>query len=777
MLTRRELLGGTAVLLGGSILGGPALGAEPKEVTGDLCRFVDPFIGTGGHGHTFPGATVPFGMVQLSPDTNVAGWDACSGYHHDDTSIMGFSHTHLSGTGVGDMLDVLVVPRTGPVHLQPGSSKSPEKGYRSRFDRAEERASPGYYRVLLKDSGVEAELTATARAGLHRYRFPADRDNAHLLVDFGHGIQDPAGIPTKISDAFLQVRGNDLLVGTRHVHCWADGRVIYFALKLSRPFAAAELYSNDQPVAAGSGEAQGSLLKCVLHLPDAHAEPLLVKVGISAVDIDGALRNLETEIPGWDFDGTHTAARAAWERELSRVVIETPSETDRKIFYTAMYHAMVAPTLFSDVDGRYRGMDTVVRRLPAGAGVNNYSTYSLWDTYRALHPLYTLIQPERVPDLVGGLVRMAHESPIGPSIWPLQGIETRCMIGWHSAVVLAEAYVKGFAGIDYKGVWPVFRKRAFENEADGVGQYRELGYVPSDTVEEGASKTLEYAYDDWAMAKLAEAAGAEDDARVLRERCRNYRNVFDQQMTFVRPRLTDGKWAEPFDPRGMGHTKAWRDFTESNSWQATFLNQHDIYTYQQLFGGPEAFERKLDELFTTSSELPEDAPPDIAGLVGQYAHGNEPSHHVAYLYAYTGAHHKTQARVRMLLQTMHRAEPDGLAGNEDCGQMSAWYLMSALGLYAVDPVSGLYVFGSPLFNRAELQVSASAAGRKLIIEAHNNAPEHPYIQSVRWNGKPYSKVWIRHADLARGGHLSFEMGAKPNPSYGAAQDDRPPSFV
>lgn len=775
MLTRRELLEGTAVLLGGTILGGPALGAEPKGATGDLCSYVDPFIGTGGHGHTFPGATVPFGMVQLSPDTNVAGWDACSGYHHDDTSIMGFSHTHLSGTGVGDMLDVLVVPRTGPVHLQPGSAKFPEKGYRSRFDRQDERASPGYYRVLLKDSGVEAELTATARAGLHRYRFPADRDNAHLLIDFSHGIQDPPGIPTKISDAFLQVRGNDTLVGSRHVHCWADGRVVYFALKLSRPFAAAELYSNDQPAVPESSEAQGSLLKCVLHLPGAYAEPLLVKVGISAVDIDGALRNLDAEIPGWDFDGTHAAARAAWERELSRVVIETPSETDRKIFYTAMYHALVAPTLFSDVDGRYRGMDTVVRRLPAGQAVNNYSTYSLWDTYRALHPFYTLVQPERVPDLVGGLVRMAHESPIGPPIWPLQGMETRCMIGWHSAVVLAEAYVKGFTGIDYKGVWPVFRKRAFDNEADGVGQYRELGYVPSDTVEEAASKTLEYAYDDWAMAKLAEAAGAEDDARLLRERCRNYRNVFDRQMTFVRPRLTDGKWAEPFDPRGMGHLRAWHDFTESNSWQATFLNQHDIYTYQQLFGGPEAFERKLDELFTTSSELPEDAPPDIAGLVGQYAHGNEPSHHVAYLYAYTGAHYKTQARVRMLLQTMHRAEPDGLAGNEDCGQMSAWYLMSALGLYAVDPVSGLYVFGSPLFNRAGLQVSAT--GRKLIIEARNNAPDHPYIQSVRWNGKPYSKTWIRHADLARGGHLLFEMGAKPNPAYGVAPDDRPPSFV
>ena len=774
MVTRREILRGTAaVAILGSAGGRGALGSDSKVASGDLCQYVDPFIGTGGHGHTFPGATVPFGMVQLSPDTDVARWDACSGYYLDDGSILGFSHTHLSGTGAADMLDVLVVPATGPVRIQPGSLKAPQTGYRSRFDHTDERASPGYYRVVLTDYGVEAELTATARAGLHRYRFAPARENAHLLIDLCHGMQEPPGVPTKISGASLQVRGNDLLVGGRHVHQWADGRVIYFALKLSRPFASAQLYNNDEPVAADATEVQGARLKCVLSLPDAHEAPLLVKVGISAVDIEGALRNLETEIPAWDFDGTRAAARAAWERELSRVTIQAANDTDRRIFYTAMYHSMLAPTLFSDVDGRYRGMDTAVHQLPAGA--NNYSTYSLWDTYRALHPLYTLIQPERVPDLVGGLVRMARESPMGPPIWPLQGIETRCMIGWHSAVVLAEACAKGFSSIDYRGVWPVFRKRAFENDADGVGEYRRLGYIPCDTVEESVSKTLEYAYDDWAMAKIADAAGAADDAKALRERARNYRNVFAREMAFMRPRLTDGRWAEPFDPRGMGHSKRWRDFTESNSWQATFLNQHDLYTYMQLFGGPEPFERKLDELFTTSSALPDDAPPDIAGLVGQYAHGNEPSHHIAYLYAYTGAHHKTQSRVRMLLKTMHRAEPDGLAGNEDCGQMSAWYVMSALGLYAVDPVSGVYVFGSPLFQRAELQVSTT--GRKLIIEARNNAPDHPYIQSVHWNGKPYSKTWIRHADLVQGGHLSFEMGPKPNLTFGAAPEDRPPSFA
>ena len=769
MLTRRQLLGGGTLLagLGSTLTRQAAAAAADAKPVADLCSYVDPFIGTGGHGHTFPGATVPFGMVQLSPDTDVARWDSCSGYHHDDSSILGFSHTHLSGTGVADMMDVLVVPATGPVRLQPGSLESPQGSYRSRFDHTDEQASPGYYRVLLKDYDVEAELTATARAGLHRYRF-RQAGGGHLLIDLDHGAQDPADVPTRITDGSLRIIADNTLVGGRQVHQWADGRVIYFALQVSRPFAAVELYSNDRSLPPGSVAARGVRLKCVLHFPDVHAAPLLVKVGISAVDVEGALRNLQAEIPGWDFDAVHSAARAAWEQELARIRIQAGTDADRRIFYTALYHATLAPTLFSDVDGRYRAMDTVVRQL--SPGTNNYSTYSLWDTYRALHPLLTLIQRERTTDLVAGLVRMAEESPLGPPIWPLQGIETRCMIGWHSAVVLAEAYAKDFPGIDYARAWPVFRKRAFDNPANGLGEYRKLGFIPSDTVGEAVSKTLEYAYDDWAMATLAEAAGAADDAKALRERSRNYRNLFDHEIGFMRARFTDGRWIEPFDPRAMGHSPRWRDFTECNSWQATFLNQHDIPSFMEMFGGPAVFERKLDELFTTSSELPADAPPDIAGLVGQYAHGNEPSHHIAYLYAYCGAHHKTQSRVRMLLKTMYGAVPDGIVGNEDCGQMSAWYLLSALGLYAVDPVSAHYVFGSPLFDRAQLQMTPD---RELIIEARNNAPHHPYIQSVSWNGRPHSKSWISHAELAKGGHLVFELGPEPNLAFGSRLEDRP----
>jgi predicted alpha-1,2-mannosidase len=759
-----------------------------------VSRYVDVFVGTGGHGHTFPGATLPYGMVQLSPDTNDAGWDACAGYHQRDGSIMGFSHTHLSGTGASDMLDVLVMPAQGEVLLQPGERGLPDRNYQSHFDEAAfastrlppdavgkpghgyrsrydgEQAQPGYYRVHLADHDILAELTATLRTGLHRYTFNK-AGPGHLLVDLAHGFHDDAKVPAKVSDAQLQWIGNDLLVGRRRVHQWADGRHIYFAMKLSRPASRAVLYSEDKPLPDGTREAKGTHLKAALHYDDVASTPLLVKVGISAVDIDGARRNLDSELPGWDFEGVRPQAAAAWEGELSRIRIGAADEPVKRTFYSALYHIMLAPTLFSDVDGRYRGMDLKVHTLPKGQ--HNYSTYSLWDTYRAQHPLLTLYQPDRVPDLVNGLVRMTAESPDGPPVWPLQGVETGTMIGYHSIVVIAEARAKGFTGIDYAKAWPLFRKRAMDDDYRGLAYYRKLGYIPADKEWESVSKTLEYTYDDWAMAHLADAVGAHDDAKHLRERSRNYRNVFDKKSNFVRPRGSNGEWLQPFDPRAMGHGEKWRDFTESNAWEATFLNQHDLYAYMQLFGGEQAFERKLDELFNTSSALPADAPPDIAGMVGQYAHGNEPSHHVAYLYAYTGAHHKTQARVRMLLEKMYRPEPDGLAGNEDCGQTSAWYVLGALGLYAVDPVSTNYVFGSPLLDQAEV---ALGGGKTLVLRTKSNGPDTPYIQSVSWNGKPWTKSWISHAELAAGGTLEFTMGATPNTRFGAAPADRPPSF-
>lgn len=770
--TRRQLLKGSAGMAGALASGlvQPArVVADP--LVEDPVALVDAMIGTGGHGHATPAATVPFGMVQLGPDTDTGRWDACSGYHHDDGSLLGFSHNHLSGTGVSDLLDVLVVPHVGPVVLVPGSRAHPEQGYRQRFAHGDETVEPGYYAVLLRESGIAVELTATARVGLHHYRFPGP---GHLLIDLAHGARDePDGAeparPTVVTEASLQWAAPDMLTGSRRVHQWADGRQIHFALRLSRPVAEVRFFANDLPAPAGATGVEGARLKAALMLPDAGLAPVLVKVGLSAVDVAGAIAALDAEVPGWDFGAVRNAARAAWRDRLGAVRVAGGTREQRKIMTTALYHTAMAPNLFSDVDGRYRAMDSAVRTLNPGQA--NYSTYSLWDTYRALHPLLTLIDAERNAAFARNLATMTLESPYGPPVWPLQGIETHCMIGWHSVVVIAEALAKGVQGIDVASLWPVLRRLAFEQADGGLEPYRRLGFIPSDIVREAASKTLEYAYDDHAMAVIADAAGAADDARALRQRAGNWRNLFDAGSGFMRPKLASGRWAQPFDPRALGHDPGrWRDFTECNAWQATFMVPHDPPGLIAAFGGDAAFAAKLDALFGADSALPDDAPPDVTGLVGQYAHGNEPSHHIAYLYAYAGMPWKTQARVRSLMTTMYAAAPDGLAGNEDCGQMSAWFVLSALGLYPVDPVSGVWVFGSPLFARAELAVP----GGRLLIEAPGNGPDAVYVRRVRWNGKVWNRSWIAHAELAAGGHLVFEMDTRPNPAFGQAMDTRPP---
>ncbi|HLV85858.1 MAG TPA: GH92 family glycosyl hydrolase [Candidatus Sulfotelmatobacter sp.] len=740
--------------------------SSKSSVSDDLTKFVKIAIGTGGHGHTYPGATVPFGMVQLSPDTFNEGWDWCSGYHYSDSSIMGFSHTHLSGTGASDMLDFLLMPGTGQAKIFPGLRQNPGEGYRSRFSHEEEIAEPGYYSVVLRDYGIRAELSATERAGIHRYTFPQS-DSGHFILDLVHAWSN-----YRVLWANLKIIGNDTIVGGRSVKGWAPGRQIYFAMKFSKPFESAEIISDNQPLAADVREAKGTSLKCLTHFQTKEGESVLVKVGISTVSEEGAQKNLDAEIPGWDFDKVRHAAHTAWSENLSRIKIETSNLRHKRIFYTSLYHMMVAPTLMDDADGKYRGMDGQVHQLPASA--HNYSTFSLWDTFRAAHPMYTLFQSERVPDLVNCLIRMAQESPDGVPIWPLQGKETFCMTGYHASSVYAEAHSKGFAGIDFSKAYPALKKRAMVDDYRGLGYYRKLGFIPSDKEEEAVSKTMEYAYDDWAVAHIARAVGELDDYKLLVERARNYRNLFDASTGFMRPRLEDGRWAEPFDPTEMGHSKQWRDYTESDPWQTTFTVQHDPAGLIKLFGGRQAFLEKLDALFTTSSQLPPDAPPDIAGMVGQYAHGNEPCHHMAYLYCYAGAPHKTQARVRQLLDMEYDDQPDGLAGNEDCGQMSAWYVISALGFYAVDPVSANYVFGSPLFDRAEVELGG---GKKLVVEAKRNSPGDQYIQSVTFNGNPYQKLWFRHADIANGATIVFTMGATANAEFGSGEGAVPPSLT
>jgi len=765
--TRRSVLQGltAAGVVTAAGMPGAARLMNAAAAEEDLLGLVNIFWGTGGHGHTYPGATVPFGMVQLSPDTYNDDWDWCSGYHSSDDTIMGFSHTHLSGTGCGDLLDFLVVPRTGEVRLVPGDRKQPGTGYRSSFSHADEKAHPGYYSVLLKDTGIHAELTATEHAGFHRYTFPAS-ETSHIVLDLTHAYGKS---PDSIAWCALQQAGNKTLLAGHATNAWGAGREMYIALEFSRPFDRVEFFQDDKPVEIGSG-LKGMNLKAVVHYKTHDGEEILIKAGLSGVSTEGAQRNLAAEIPGWDFAGVQKIAEVRWRHELGKIRVETTNDNDKRVFYSAFYHTMVAPTLFDDVDGQYMGMDGKVHQLPKGQ--RNYTTFSLWDTYRAEQPLFTLIHGDRIPDMVNSLIRMAEQSPAGMPVWPLQGKETGTMTGYHSAAVIAEACAKGFQGIDYDAAYSAMKKRAFVDDYRGLKWYRSMGYIPCDLEDESVSKTLEYDYDDWAISHVADHLEDASNATLLRKRSRNYRNYWDASTGFLRPKFENGSWATPFDPIEMGHSKKWRDYTESNAWQTTFGIQHDVTGYIQLLGGDKAFIEKLDLLFNQPSTLPSDAPPDIAGMVGQYAHGNEPSHHIAYLYSYAGRPDKTAERIHMLNTTEYSNNLDGMAGNEDCGQMSAWYVLSSIGFYAVDPVSTHYVFGSPLFDHVTLSM---ANGHKLVVEAKRQSSSSVYIESVQLGGKPHPNAWFAHADVAEGGRLVFQLTDKAESDFGQGESVRPHS--
>jgi predicted alpha-1,2-mannosidase len=768
--SRRRVLQGMTAMGAVSAVGLPGVARLAKAGTGkqdDVLDLVNIFWGTGGHGHTYPGATVPFGMVQLSPDTYNDDWDWCSGYHNSDTTIMGFSHTHLSGTGCGDLLDFLVVPRTGEVRLEPGDRKQPGTGYRSSFSHEDEKASPGYYSVLLKDTGIHAELTATEHAGFHRYTFP-ESESSHIVLDLTHAY---GKAPDNIAWCAIGKVSNTKLLAGHATNAWGHGRQMYIALEFSRPFDRVEFYQDGKVVETGS-RLRGKNLKAVVHYKTHTGEQILIKAGLSGVSTEGASKNLAAEIPGWEFQQVRRAAAERWRQELGKIQVESEDENNKRVFYSALYHTMLGPALFDDVDGQYMGMDGAVHHLEKGQ--RNYTTFSLWDTYRANHPLMTLIHADRVPDMMNSLIRMAEQSPVGMPVWPLQGKETGTMTGYHSAAVVAEACTKGFTGIDYKAAYAVMKKRAFVDDYRGLKSYRDLGYIPCDKEEEAVSKTLEYDYDDWAIAHVAEHLGEGADAKLLRKRSCNYRNYWDAGTGFLRPKFEDGSWAAPFNPIDMGHKKNWRDYTESNAWQSTFGVQHDVTGYIEMLGGDKAFVEKLDTLFDQPSTLPADAPPDIAGMVGQYAHGNEPSHHIAYLYSYAGRPDKTAQRIHMLTTSMYSNNPDGMAGNEDVGQMSAWYVLSAIGFYAVDPVSTHYVFGSPLFDRVILEL---ARGRTLVVEAKRPSPGSVYIQSVELNGKPHPNAWFAHADVAEGGRFVFRLSDKTEGEFGQGEGVRPKSEV
>jgi predicted alpha-1,2-mannosidase len=785
MISRRNFLHGTAGALAAACLPSTALAwdVSPSEV--DPLQWVDLRIGTGGHGHCYPGVSVPFSAVQLSPDTFTGGWDGCSGYHISDSSIMGFSHTHLSGTGCGDLLDFLVMAGTGPARIVPGTLEDPDEGYRSRFSHNDEVMSPGYYSVLLKDYNIRAELTSTERAGIHRYTFP-ESDSAYLILDLTHGYV--GGGPLMISSELFRP-APDTLAGGRVTSAWGAGRHSYFTLQVSKTPDRIVFYQNDQQFYHDGIKPDeplpdqvlnGTNLKAVLHFKTHANETIFVKTGISGVSAEGAANNLRTEIPNWDFDAMHHRSRNKWAAQLGKIKVTTSNATHKRVFYTALYHMSLGPSLFDDVDGRYRGMDNQIHQLPTGK--HNYTTFSCWDTYRAAHPAYTLIESDRVPDFVNSLIRMAVESPEGMPVWPLQGTETGTMTGYHSAAIIAEAINKGFQGIDIDTAYKCMMKRAMVDDYRGLNYYRSMHYIPADLESESVSKTFEYCYDDWAIAHVARKLGKTDDASFLRQRSTNYKNYFDPSIQFMRPKFADGTWANsseghgptPFNPIDLGHWDKWRDYTESNAWQTTFGIQHDVAGNIALFGGRQPFITKLDELFTTSPTLPADAPPDIAGMVGQYAHGNEPSHHIAYLYVYAGQPWKTQSRARSLMETMYAPTPDGIAGNEDVGQMSAWYILSALGFYSVDAVSGNYILGSPLFEHASVDLGN---GKSLQIDVQRSDPSHVYIQSFSLNGKRQRRAWFQHAEIAQGGHLSFQMGPDPNKDFASDPSVAPPSLT
>ena len=723
----------------------------------DFTRQVDPFIGSGGHGHVFVGANVPFGAVQVGPANFHQGWDWCSGYHYSDDVLAGFTHLHLGGTGISDLGDILVMPYTGELATNPGSRKDPGTGYASRYAHDQEQARPGFYSVVLLDHDVHVALTATERVGLHRYRYPADKQ-AHLAIDLQ--FENGGG---RVVESRLRRIDEDTVVGYRRSAGWAKDQRVFFALKSSKPFAAFRILQGDREVGGEAAEGRG--LRAIGTYEGSPGE-VLVRVGISPVSEENALANLEQEAGTTDFDAVAAAAQAAWNEQLGRIRIKADDRTSR-IFYTALYHTMIAPALFNDLNGDYRGADGKVH---SAADFDNYTIFSLWDTYRAAHPLFTLTQPERVGQFIQTMLAIRDQQGKLP-VWHLMGNETDTMVGYHAVPVVVDAYFKGLLKADPERAYEAIRNSAMRDER-GLDAVKEIGYIPAEREGESVAKAMEYAIDDWCIAQMAKALGKQDDFTYFSTRARAYREYFDPTTRFMRGKLSDGAWREPFDPIKSSHRRD--DYCEGNGWQYLWLVPQDPEGLIELLGGDVPFAEKLDQLFTVESIKSEDASADISGLIGQYAHGNEPGHHTTYLYAFVGQQWKTARLVRQILTTLYSDQPDGLSGNEDCGQMSAWYVFSAMGMYPVNPAAGIYVFGSPVIDEATIAVPG---GKSFTIVTKNNSPENLYIQSVELNGKPYSKSYIAHPDIIAGGELTFVMGPEPNKAFGSAPEDRPRSMV
>ena len=697
-------------------------------MAGNLTQLVNPRIGTGGHGHVFVGANVPFGMIQLGPNEHTRGWDWCSGYHESDSVIIGFGHMHLSGTGIGELGDVAFLPVLD------------EEQREVLFSHRAERVRPGYYSVML-DNHVHVELTATERAGMHRYTLPADAKNGFMVLNLNQGIGWD-----KMSQCGMKVESATLITGFRYSTGWAKDQKVFFAAEFSRPVK--QVQQEGDSLSVFSFDNNGS--------------PLLLRVGLSAVSVEGAKANLRAEMNHWNFASLVADADRKWEEQLQKMHISGGTPAEQSVFYTAMYHTMIAPSVFCDVDGRYRGADGQVYQ----GDFTNYTTFSLWDTYRAAHPLMTLIHPERQKDIAQTMLHICDQQGKLP-VWHLMGNETDCMVGNPGSIALADLVMKGYL-TDYKAALEALKKSDMREER-GLGLLAKYGYIPCDLdpTYETVAKGLEYAIADGAAAVVAKRYGTKSDYKYFYDRSQSYRRYFDRKTGFMRGVTSKGQFREPFNPFHAVHQHD--DYTEGNAWQYTWLVSHDVHGLIGLFGGEKPFLQKLDSLFVAEGDLGEGASPDISGLIGQYAHGNEPSHHIIYMYNYAGQPWKAAPLLRKVFSEMYRDGLDGLSGNEDVGQMSAWYVLSSMGLYQVEPAGGRYIIGSPLFGKVEVNVGN---GRTFKVTARNNSAENIYVQSAKLNGKKYTKSYVDFKDIVCGGELELVMGSQPS-AFGTAKKDRP----
>ena len=708
----------------------------------DLTQFVDPRIGTGGHGHVFYGANVPYGFIQLGPTSIPQSWDWVSGYHVSDSTVIGFPHTHLSGTGIGDLHDINVMPVVGEVTYSRGDASSYETGLWSYSDRSKEVVTPGYYRTHLSRYNVDVELTATKRVGFHKYTFLGNESPA-IVFDMVNG-----GCWDKTTEAVIRVVNDSTVSGYRYSKGWADDQRVFFRAEFSRKFDNVEFIVNDS-VKEGD-MAKGAQLFARVNFAAGNQEPVYMKVALSPTSEEGAQLNMQTELSGWDFEKTIADAKAAWNKELNKVKVYTTDEASKKIFYTSLYHTLFAPSEFCDVNGDYYGAD---KQMHKGEGFVNYTTFSLWDTYRAAQPLMTILHPEKMSDIINTMLHI-HQQQGKLPVWHLMGCETNCMVGNPGVPVVADAILKDIKGFDTELAFKALKESSMLPER-GMEHRIEYGFIPADKMTEAIAYDMEYAIADWAVAQAAQKLGKQEDYEYFLKRSKSYKNYFDASTGFMRGKMLDGSWRTPFSPYASSHRDD--DYCEGNAWKYTWLVPHDVEGLVECFGSKEAFVNKLDSLFLANGDMGEASSPDISGLIGQYAHGNEPSHHTVYLYTLVGQPWKTADRIKEILHTMYTDQPDGLSGNEDVGQMSAWYILSSFGFYQVEPAGGKFVFGYPNFDKVEIAVPAG----KFVIERENKGQQNNYIQGIVLNGTEYKKPWIEYADIMKGGELKFLMGDEP----------------